>query len=495
MKILVTAAEVAPYAKVGGLADMTAALPKAWRWAGHEVIVLLPLYGTIDTEAYGLTKTDHVIGVPFGGWTEYAALWEGTLPDSDVAVYFLDSHEYYGRPGIYGYHEGFQDNDRRFMFLCRATFEVARALNFQPDVIHAHDYHTAMTMPMLHVHYKADPLFANTAGVFTIHNMAYQGMFDPQRVLEFGEFGMKEFYTGSWFEHENVVNAMKAGILFADKVTTVSPTYAQEIRWTPEGMGLQGALQMRGADLIGVLNGIDETEWHPSVDKYLTVPYDVNTVDKKEINKQALLTEFGIAVDDPSRDLPLVGMVTRLTEQKGITLLQDCLEQFIAQQRMRFVMLGSGEKRFEDFFRYLAQQYPQLVLLGMGYNNELSHRIQGASDFYLMPSKFEPCGLTQMFALTYGTIPIVRATGGLADTVQHYDPVTFTGNGIRFNRFTSEDCANAIHEALRLYRREPHWTHLRKNAMSADHSATRSAREYIDVFTWAQEVHSLHANR
>jgi len=492
MKILVTAAEVAPYAKVGGLADMTAALPKAWSAAGHDVIVLLPLYGTIDTAAYGLVKTEHVIGVPFGGWTEYAALWKGTLPDSEVPVYFLDSHEYYGRQGIYGYHEGFQDNDRRFMFLCRATFEVAKALEFKPDVIHAHDYHTAMCMPMLHVHYKADPHFAGTAGVFTIHNMAYQGMFDPQRVLEFAEFGMKEFYPGSWFEHDSIVNAMKAGILFADKVTTVSPTYAQEIRWTPEGMGLQGALQARGGDLIGVLNGIDNTEWCPSIDKYLTVPYDHATIEKKEINKQALLTEFGIDVNDSSRDLPLVGMVTRLTEQKGISILQDALEPFIANGQIRLVMLGSGEKRFEDYFRHLAAQYPQRVLLGVGYNNALSHRIQGASDFYLMPSKFEPCGLTQMFALAYGAIPIVRATGGLADTVEHYDPVTFTGNGIRFNRYTSDDCRAAINEALRLYKREPHWSHLRANAMKVDHSARRSAEQYIEVFTWAKELRAKH---
>jgi starch synthase len=257
-------------------------------------------------------------------------------------------------------------------------------------------------------------------------------------------------------------------------------------------MGLQGALQARGADLVGVLNGIDATEWSPSSDRFLTVPYDASTIEKKEINKQALLTEYGVPVDDPSRTIPLVGMVTRLTEQKGITLLQDCLEAFIAAGSMRLVMLGSGERRFEEFFMYLQERYGHRAIIGTGYNNALSHKIQAASDFYLMPSKFEPCGLTQMYALAYGTIPIVRATGGLADTIHHYDPVTFSGNGIRFYRYTADDCRTAISEALRLYQQEPHWSRIRANAMASDHSAAVSAARYIDVFGWAKDVHASH---
>jgi starch synthase len=492
MKILLSAAEVAPYAKVGGLADVSASLPKAWKAAGHDVMVVLPRYGNISEEAYDLTRLDLLVTVPFGDWVEYCDVWHGKLIGSDVDVYFVDAPEYYDRPGIYGYHEGYDDNDRRFIFLCRATFEVARALNFQPDVVHAHDYHTALTMPMLHILYAHDPFFANTAGVFTIHNMAYQGMFEPVRALEFAGLGQQEFYEGSWFEHHGVLNAMKAGIMFADKVTTVSPTYAQEIRWTPEGMGLQSALQARAGDVIGVLNGIDTTEWHPSVDTHITVQYDRTTIEKKEINKRALLTEFGLTKQQIDHDLPLVGMVSRFTEQKGISLLSEALEGLISSGSMRLVILGSGEASFEEYLQWLQAAYPDRVLVGRGYNNALSHKIQAASDFYLMPSKFEPCGLTQMYALAYGTIPIVRAVGGLSDTVHEYDPITFTGTGVRFHRYTADDLTQAVHRALRLYKKEPHWTHIRTNAMEQNFGSAASAEHYINVFEWAREKHASH---
>lgn len=488
MKILLAAAEVSPFAKVGGLADMSAALPKAWRALGHDVIVILPLYGTIDTERYGLTKRDMLVEVPFGGWTEYATVWQGMLPGSDVPVYFIASSDYYERPGIYGYHEGFQDNDRRFIFLSRAAFEVARALGFAPDVVHAHDYHTAPMMPMLKVHYRHDPFFAETAGVYTIHNMAYQGMFDPVRAMEFCGFDPSEFVVGSWYEHEGAFNCMKAGIMFADKITTVSPTYAQEIRWTPEGYGMQSALQARGADLIGVLNGIDTDEWDPSTDADIAVRYTAQHLEKKEANKRALLLGFGLSDQEAARDLPVIGMVTRLTDQKGISLITQCIEEFVATDRCRFVMLGSGEKRYESFFQELAYRYPANALVGVGYNPPLSHRIQAGSDFYLMPSKFEPCGLTQMFALTYGTIPIVRATGGLADTVQAYDPIAFTGTGFRFQRFAADDLRHALETALRTYKREPHWTHLRQNAMANDFSIATAGLRYLEVFGWARDA-------
>lgn len=487
MNILVAAAEVTPFAKVGGLADMAGALPRAWEQDGHRVVIILPLYGTIDKDAYGITKTDLLVRVPFGTWTEYAEVWQGTLPNSSVPVYFLRSSDYYDRPGIYGYHEGFEDNDRRFTFLSRAVFEVARALDFRPDIVHAHDYHTAPCMPILKIHYRTDPFFADTAGVFTIHNMAYQGMYDPLRAMEFCGFDPAEFYRGSWFEQDGIFNAMKAGIMFADKITTVSPTYAQEIRWTPEGMGLQGALQARGADLVGVLNGIDTATWSPLHDAEIAVPYDANALAKKDVNKKALLTDLGLDASEIDRDLPVVGMVTRLTEQKGISLLTTSIEPFIASDRMRLVVLGSGEAKFESFLRDLAERYPNHVRVRMGYNEPLSHRIQAGSDFYLMPSRFEPCGLTQMFALAYGTVPVVRSVGGLADTVEDYDPIAFTGTGVRFHRYTADALSAALESALRLYRREPHWTHIRRNAMSCDNSIVSCGRRYVEVFGWAKE--------
>lgn len=489
MKILQVSAEAAPFAKVGGLADMTGALPRAWATDGHEVVPVLPLYGTIDVERYGIVKTELMLSVPFGSWTEYATVYTGLLPGSNITFYFIRSSEYFDRPGIYGYHDGFEDNDRRFIFLCRAAFELAKALEFQPDVIHAHDYHTAPMMPMLAVRYRNDPFFSQTAGVFTIHNMAYQGMYEPHRAMEMCGLPVQDFYHGSWYEQDGVFNAMKAGIMFADKVTTVSPTYAQEIRWTPEGMGLQSALQARGADLIGVLNGIDPVVWSPSADDNIPLPYDASSLGKKEADKRSLLLEVGLSLEEASRPIPLVGMVTRLTEQKGMGIVPAALEPFLLDGRMRFVMLGSGEKRFEEAFRTLADRHPGMVFVGTGYNEPFSHRIQAGADFYLMPSKFEPCGLTQMFALAYGTIPVVRAVGGLADTVQEYDPVTFAGTGVRFNRLHVDDLSEAIDRALRLYRRAPHWDHIRANAMAQDHSIARTAQAYIDVFGWAQERH------
>jgi starch synthase len=303
-------------------------------------------------------------------------------------VFFLRSAEYFDRPGIYGYHDGFEDNHRRFIFLSRAAFKLAKALGFQPDVVHAHDYHTAPMMPMLKVHYRHDPHFARTAGVFTIHNIAYQGVYDATEAMELCGFAQEEFYAGSWYEQHGAFNSMKAGIMAADKVTTVSPTYAHEIRWTPDGMGLQEALQARGPDLVGVLNGIDTTLWDPAVDLDIPVNFGPQRLERKEASKRGLLMELGLSLEAASDGLPLFGMVTRLTEQKGISLVRGVIEQYISAGAMRFVILGSGERQYEDYFRDLACRFPGRVLAGVGYNEPLSHRIQAGSDFYLMPSKF-----------------------------------------------------------------------------------------------------------
>ncbi|MCU0329878.1 MAG: glycogen synthase [Candidatus Kapabacteria bacterium] len=488
MNILLVAAEVSPYAKVGGLADMTSALPKAWQADGHSVTVVLPKYGAIDAKAHGLEKTDLTLAVPFGAWNEYASVWKAQLPGSSVPVYLIGSEDYFERPGIYGYHEGYEDNDRRFIFLSKAAFELAKALGMRPDVIHAHDYHTAPCMPLLKVIYRHQPEFAGTRGVFTIHNMAYQGYYDPIRAMDFCGFPMEDFYPGAWYEQDGAFNCLKAGIMFADKVTTVSPTYAQEIRWTPEGMGLQSALQARGADLIGVLNGIDTDEWSPANDPFLALPYDVDSIEKKQVLKSILLAEHGCYPHNVDNDLPLIGMVTRLTEQKGISIFFNAIQAFIERNACRLVVLGSGDRAAESRLRELAAAYPSNVIVHTGYNNALSHQIQAASDFYLMPSKFEPCGLTQMYAMAYGTVPIVRAVGGLADSVTAYDPVTFHGTGFRFSAYTAEACAAAIADALRVYRREPHWTHIRRNAMDTDMSITRAARRYVEVFGWTLEA-------
>jgi starch synthase len=486
MNIILASAEVAPFAKRGGLGDIAQFLPVDWEKFGQNSIVIMPKYRDINVDFYGFKPTYRVLYVPLGNWTEFAHLWEGRLPDTNVPVYLVENDDYYNRDGIYGNPDEFPDNDRRFIFFSRAVFEAAKSLNFKPDIIHAHDYHTAFTMAFLKSHYRYDPLFNQTAGVYTIHNLAYQGWFDPDRAMFFSTFGIKEFYPGCWFEHYGKVNAMKTGIMFADKITTVSPTYANEIRTDYYSEGLQSVLNLRGADLIGVLNGVLYSEWNPAIDEHINHKYDSNSLVLKSKNKFDFLKQHNIG-DSDNPDMPLIGMISRLTEQKGLDLLIDKLEYYLDNNILRFVLLGSGEARYADFFKYIQWKYPGKALIHLGYNNTLSHQIIAACDYLVLPSRFEPCGMTQMFALKYGTIPIVRQTGGLADTVFEYIPATGTGNGFTFWQYNSDDFAYAIRRALSIYHQEPHWTIIRKNAMACDYSSSRSALEYLKVFTWALE--------
>lgn len=485
MNILLCSAELTPFAKAGGLADMAASLTKDLAKLGHNLLVIMPKYGNIDANAYKLEYTGHVIGVPMGYWTEYCWLWRATLPGTKQTVYFIQSPEYFDREGIYGNPEGFQDNDRRFIFFSRAVFEVAKVLNFSPDVIHAHDYHTALTMPMLKIHYRYDPLFLKTAGVYTIHNMAFHGIFEPVNAMNLAGFG--QFYQGSWFDHNGAINFMKAGIMFADKITTVSPTYAQEIRYTNAGEGLQNELNQRSGDLIGVLNGVDYSEWNPEKDKLLPVGYSKSFIAGKHENKRRYLAEHGVNEAEIMNDLPLFGIVSRLTDQKGIELLEKTIESFVQNSQIRFTMLGTGSKDYEGYFQYLAAKYSTRVFVHIGYNNMISHRIVAACDFLLVPSKFEPCGLTQMYALKYGTIPLVRHTGGLADTVSEYDTNTKKGNGIVFHHYSAEDFSSAMRRAIMIYNTQPHWDQLIQNAFACDFSAKKCAERYTEVYSWAKE--------
>ncbi len=486
MNILLASAEVAPYAKTGGLADITGALPVEWKKAGENPIVVMPKYGSIDVEKYNLKKTDYLLVVPMGFWEEYAGLWHGKLPGSDVDVYFIEHDIYFNRDGIYGDPHEYGDNDRRFIFFSRAVFSVCEALNFAPDIIQAHDFHAAFSLAFLKSFYRNHPLFSKTAGVYTIHNLAYQGWFNPQRAMEFSGFGMKEFYPGSWFEHKGNVNAMKVGIMFADKVTTVSPTYSQEIRWNYYGEGIDDILNLRGADLIGILNGVYYDDWSPETDKHLFHNYNLDNFHTKNHNKADFLSSLGIEADDRP-DLPLVGMVTRLTEQKGIDLIVNKLENHLFNEQYRFVMLGTGDYNYVNFFNYIKWKYPKLALINIGYNNELAHRIIGCSDFIFMPSRFEPCGLTQMYALSYGTIPIVRMTGGLADTVKEYSTDSMEGTGFTFWQYNAEYFDHSIDRALSIYYNKLHWDNIRKNAMKQRFPSENSAKEYIQVFEWALE--------
>ncbi len=488
MNILTVAAECAPFAKIGGLADVASALPREWQDLGHGNIIVLPKYADIDVAKNGLIATDIILSVPMGHWREYARVWKAPLPDSQVTVYFLESADYFDRKGIYGNPDGFVDNDRRFCFLSRAAFELAIVLGFKTDVVHAHDYHTSLSLAFLKTHYRYHPLFASAAGVYTIHNMAFQGQSDPRRVLEFMGLPSSNF-RGSWFEHDGVLNMMKCGLMFADKITTVSPTYANEIRWTSNGEGMQDYLNMRGADVIGVLNGADYHEWNPASDKLLSHQYTPDAMKGKALLKQELM-EDSMPASEAAIDLPLIGMVTRLTAQKGISLLEESMEYLLQSGDLRFLILGSGDKRYENFLHRMGRRYPTRALIRTGYNSALSHQVIAASDFLMVPSLFEPCGLTQIYALKYGTVPIVRATGGLSDTVQEYNAHNGTGNGFRFDRYQATSFARAVRRAIHYYRSEPHWQTIRRNGMDCDYSARGSAEKYLLVFQWALEKRS-----
>lgn len=486
MNILVASAECTPLAKAGGLADVVSALTRQWKKHGQNPIIVMPKYRHINVDVFGFKPTDLVLYVPMSNWVEFARLWYGKLPDSEVPVYLIENNDYFNRAGIYGDPNEYWDNDRRFIFFSRAILESAKALNFKPDIIHAHDFHAAFTMAFLKSQYRHDPMFNQTAGVYTIHNLAYQGWFDPKRAMEFSGFGMSQFYPGSWFEFNGSVNAMKTGLMFADKITTVSPNYAKEIRLPYFGEGMHDVLKHRSGDLIGVLNGADYSEWNPETDPDIYQNYDMRTLKNKKSNKRSLLKEFGITKPEDI-DKPLLGMVTRLTEQKGIDILMNFLEKHLIEDSYRFVLLGSGEKHYEDYFNYLATKYPGKSVIYIGYNNKLAHKIIGCSDYLLLPSRFEPCGLTQMYALKYGTIPIVRSTGGLADTVFEYSKETQTGTGFVFWHYNAEDFEYAISRAISVYKTYPHWNIIRSNAMKQDYSSERSAFEYLKVFQWALE--------
>jgi len=487
MNILLVTTEVEPFAKSGGLADVTSYLTKEWDDQGHNPIIVMPKYGFIDFQKYNINPSFVTLAVPMGLIEEYATFWIGTLPGSKVPVYFIEHNDYFNRTGIYGDSFEYSDNDRRFIFLARAIFELAKAIDFTPDIIHAHDYHTAFAMPFLKIYYKNQKRFAKTAGVFTIHNLAYQGKFNPFKSMELSGFGMKEFYPGSWFEKDGEVNFMKIGIMFADKITTVSPTYSQEIRMAYYSEGLQQTLLERSPDLIGVLNGVYYSDWNPETDNLITQNYSANNLKSKLENKYKLLEKFGLNKEVDDFDIPLVGMVTRLTEQKGLDIIKYKLEQFVAKNKVRFCLLGSGDTFYIDLFRYLQSKYPKNILVHIGYNNELSHKIYAASDFFLVPSRFEPCGLTQMYALKYASIPIVRATGGLADTIFEYDNVSKKGNGFVFLHYNSDDFEFALNRALELYKDKKGFEQVRKNAMEADYSSSKSASNYIQIFNWALE--------
>jgi starch synthase len=477
LQILVLSAEMVPFAKTGGLADVAGALPKALKALGHDVRVAMPRYSRIDRDRFHLREILPPYPVPVDDRAEDATLLTTELATSNgpVSVYMVDNQHYFERDGIYMY----EDDADRFIFFCRAILEGIKQLDWQPDVIHCHDWHTAIVPNWLKTIYKNDPFYTNTACVYTIHNLAYQGIFG-NRVLEIAGVDEHGFIAHPDMPHLNdVVDFMGRGIYYADIVNTVSETYAQEILTAEFGEGLDPLLRDRQNSLFGVLNGIDTELNNPNTDKYIISNYNSTQLSGKLDCKLDLQRTANLP---QNRETPLIGIISRLTDQKGFDLISTIIEPILLNNDVQFVILGTGEQRYQEQYKTLRARFSKQIAFIPTFNIELSQKIYAGSDMFLMPSRFEPCGLGQMIALRYGTIPIVRKTGGLADTVRDFDARTGQGNGFTFEQYDAYALYGAIVRALENYRYRSAWQHLMLRAMAADHSWNASARKYIDLY-------------
>ncbi len=482
LRILFAAAEAAPFAKTGGLGEVVGDLPRYLHRLGHDVRVVLPRYYSIDPDRYGLRRLPGALVVPMGIiGPMYCGVWEGRLPRSEVPVYFLEHEGLYGRDGIYGIDNvGFLDNDNRFVFLSKATLELPRMLDWQPDILHAHDWHTAAIPVLLNTSYRDDPLVGNAASILSIHNMQHQGTFYPG-LMEVLDVGWDQF-TFLGLEQDDRVNLLKGGLYHATLLNTVSRGYAQEIQTPAFGWGLEGVVRERAADLYGILNGVEYDEWDPATDRYLPATYTAADLSGKAICKRALQRRFGLPERD---DLPLFGVVSRMVPQKGTDLLAETLHR-ILELELQLVVVGTGEPWAHFFFGGMAHRHPDKMGCFIGYDNPLAHLVEAGADFFLMPSAFEPCGLNQMYSLAYGTPPIVRATGGLDDSVENFDEATLAGDGFKFWSHSAAALYDTVGWATwTFYHNRRGLAALRANGMAKRFTWEKAAENYEGLYRQA----------
>ena len=489
MKILMATSEAVPYAKTGGLADVVSALSLALAKKGHEVCIVLPRYYGIDKDRLGLEALEGPMGVPMGGWEEWCKVFTATLPTgaksakkNQIRLYFVDHENFFGRDGVYGVpsEPDFMDNPRRFTFFCRSVFQLCKKINWYPDVLHAHDWPTALIPVFLKFGEKQGG-FSKTASILTIHNLGYQGIYGKDNFYATG-LGWDTFYNAG-FEDWSVMNLLKAGICSADMINTVSPHYKEETKTAAYGFRLDGVLRGRSEDYHGILNGIDAEIWNPEKDPFIPMPYGVKNMEGKAKAKEALQKEFGLP---PSPETPVIGFISRLTGQKGVGELfgptYGSAYAICRDMDLHFVILGSGEAWCENEIRSLEGKLSNLSAR-IGYDERLSHLIEAGSDFFLMPSRYEPCGLNQMYSLVYGTIPIVRNTGGLTDTVENFNQDTGLGTGFVFEDLTPQAIYNTVGWAIwAYYNRRPQIEAMRLRGMQKDFSWEKSAGEYLDMY-------------
>jgi starch synthase len=476
MNILFASSEVAPFAKTGGLGDVGAALPRALRKKGHDVRVVMPCYRRVWEGGHDASRVLGDIEVQLGHRRLTFETLEATLPDSDVPVYLVHCPALYDRPGIYSQGD---DEHVRFALLNWATLRIAQHLGFAPDIVHANDWQTALLPLMVRQVFSWDQLFAKTRTVLTIHNIGHQGTFGASTLPDIGLAQDASSFHQDMLR-DGALSFMVTGILYAHAISTVSPTYAHEIQTTEGGAGLHDLLRGRADVLRGILNGIDEKGWNPALDKLIPVPFSADEPSGKAENKRALLE----AMQLPHRpDTPVIGVVSRLVWQKGFDLCFEALPALLSQRDVQLVVLGSGEPRYEALFSRLAAIAPQRVAFMNGFSEKLAHLIEAGSDMFLMPSRYEPCGLNQMYSLAYGTPPIVHRTGGLADTVTQWNPLTGEGNGFVFDHFDTRGLKWALGAAVDSFRDRAAWARLMDNGMRAELGWLHRVAEYESLYS------------
>jgi len=478
MHIAFAASECVPFSKTGGLADVVGALPASLAAQGHQVSVYLPRYR--QTKLPDAQTVVRSITVPFDDRYRFCSVVTGGN-HSGVRFYFVDYPPFFDRDALYGTPAGdYPDNAERFALFCRAVLEASKILGV-PDLFHCHDWQSALIPVLLHTQYAEDPAFRAVTTVFTIHNIGYQGLFAPDTLplltLPW------DLLTITKMEFFGQVNFLKGALVYSDFVTTVSKKYSQEIQTAEFGFGLEGVLRDRASSVAGIVNGVDYNEWSPEKDKYIAARYSSQDLGGKAACKRDLLAAFGVT--EAAANVPVIGIVSRFAAQKGFDLIAQVMDR-LAREEMIVVALGAGDKVYEEMFLRLNKQYPQKIAVKVAYDNAIAHKIEAGSDMFLMPSKYEPCGLNQIYSLKYGTVPIVRATGGLDDTIEAWNPRTAKGTGFKFATYNSESLLLSIKEALRWFRDQTSWQTLMRNSMAKDFSWTTSAREYIRVYERAR---------
>jgi len=456
MKIVICASEVVPFAKTGGLADVCGTLPPALEKLGHEVVVITPRYKTSNIQAPAPM-------VRIG---------------ENIRVCFIEHHHYFGREGLYGESGGeYHDNLERFTYFCHASFDVLKEIKFSPDIIHCHDWHAALIPILLKTNYQNDPFFKNARSMLTIHNLAYQGVFPKRQYEKLGIRG--NVFNTQGMEFYDQVNILKGGIVFADVITTVSPQYSKEIQTKELGCGLDGVLRNRSHDIYGIINGLEYDIWNPKDDPLLDFPFGTTDVnEQKQKNKLVVQTLLNLPLLET---VPVFGFVGRLCHQKGLDIIMEAIDDIVDQDG-QVVFTGVGDKKYHRMIEDAAERHPRHVGKFLKFDEAIAHKIYAASDFFLMPSVYEPCGLGQMIALRYGAIPIVYKTGGLADTIRLYDPIHKTGNGFVFTQYNREAFIEAVQEALKVYRQKAQMKDLLDQALRYRFSWEKSAKEYVRIY-------------